>query len=88
MKDFIAYEMSEETCNNICREHLADESENRIKIENKKNYDRAYTVIGFLTDKQKVCNLSDMEKLLMPFDKSIFIKFKEKLKNEAAAKGL
>ena len=80
--------MSEDNCNEICREHLADESENRIKIENKKTYDRAYTVICFLTDKQKVCKVSDMEKLLMPVDKSIFIKFKEKLKNEVAAKGL
>ena len=88
MKDFIAYQLSEDNYNDICREYLEDESEDRIKNENKKTYDRAYAVICFLIEKQIVCNLTDMEKLLIPVNKSIFIKLKEKLKNEAAAKGL
>lgn len=88
MKDFIAYQLSEDNYNDICREYLEDESEDRIKNENKKTYDRAYAVICFLIEKQIVCNLTDMEKLLIPVNKSIFIKFKDKLKNEAAAKGL
>ena len=88
MKDFIAYQMSEDNCNDICRKHLVNESEERIRIENKKTYDRAYTVISLLIDKKKVCDLSDMEKLLMSVNKSIFVRFKEKFKNQAAAKGL
>ena len=88
MKDFIAYQLSEDNYNDICREYLEDESEDRIKNENKKTYDRAYAVICLLIEKQIVCNLTDMEKLLIPVNKSIFIKLKEKLKNEAAAKGL
>ena len=41
MKDFIAFQMSEYNCKDICREYLENESEDRIEKENPKNvYDQ------------------------------------------------
>lgn len=86
MKDFIAYQLSEDNYNDICREYLEDESEDRIKNENKKTYDRAYAVICFLIEKQIVCNLTDMEKLLIPVNKSIFINLRRNSKTKQLQK--
>ena len=87
MKDFIAYQMSENNWKDICREHLVNESEDRIKQENPKNvYDQAYTVICLLINKQIVCNWSDMEKVLNKFNKEIVNKFTQEFK-EAPVQG-
>ena len=88
MKDFIAYQMSDDDWKEICREYLDDESEDRVKIENPKNvYDQAYTVICLLIVKQIVCNWSDMEKVLNSLNNKVIVeKFTQKF-NEALGQG-
>ena len=80
--------MPEGNCNEICREHLVDESEDSIRRENGQSYDQAYTVIGLLIDKQKVCNWSDVEKQLIFVNKLIVKRFQEKFIKKAAVQGL
>ena len=87
MKDFIAYQMSDNDCKEICRDYLDNESEDRIKIDNPNSvYDQAYTVICFLINKQEEFHWSDMEKVLNKYNKEIVEKFTEKFK-EAPVQG-
>ena len=85
MKDFIAYQMSEDNWKEICREYLENESEDRIKNENSNSeYDQAYTVIRLLVKKQIVRSWSDMEQVLNKFNKEIVKKFIQKFKKPPA----
>lgn len=88
MRDFIAYQMSDDDWKEICREYLEDESENRVIKENPKNvYDQAYSVICLLIIKQIVCNWSDMEKVLNNLNNKVIVKkFTQKF-NEALEQG-
>ena len=81
MKDFIAYQMSDNDCKEICREYLDNESEDRIKIENPNSvYDQAYTVICFLINKRKEFHWFDMEEVLNKLNKKIVKNFLQKFK--------
>ena len=87
MKDFIAYQMSDNDWKEICREYLDNELEDRIEIDNRNSvYDQAYTVICSLINKQKEFLWCDMEKVLNKINKGIVEKFTQKFK-EAPAQG-
>ena len=88
MRDFIAYQMSDDDWKEICREYLEDESENRVIKENPKNvYDQAYSVISLLIIKQIVCNWSDMEKVLNNLNNKVIVKKFTRKFNEALEQG-
>ena len=88
MKDFIAYRMSEEDCDEICREYLRDESEHRIKKDNVKSvYDQSYAIIRLLIDKLIISDISDMENVLNMINKAILNKFRQKLRDGTLVPG-
>ena len=88
MKDFIAYRMSEEDCDEICREYLRDESEHRIKKDNVNSvYDQSYAIIRLLIDKLIISDISDMENVLNMINKAILNKFRQKLRDGTLVPG-
>ena len=54
MKDFVAYQMSDNDWKEICRAYLDNELEDRIEIDNRNSVcDQAYTVICSLIKNKK-----------------------------------
>ena len=88
MTDFIAYRMSEEDCDEICREYLRGESEHRIKKDNLNNvYDQSYAIIRLLIDKLIISNIFDMENVLNKVNNDILNKFRQKLRDGTLVPG-
>ena len=80
--------MSEEDCDEICREYLRDESEHRIKKDNVNSvYDQSYAIIRLLIDKLIISDISDMENVLNMINKAILNKFRQKLRDGTLVPG-
>ena len=74
MMDFIANEMNERDLNDIIRDTLPS----NITQDDKSIYDKAYTTLRALTERQIVTNCSQMKKLLGKFNKLLAKKFNDK----------
>ena len=88
LKDFIAYQMSQEDWKQILRNYLQNESESRIQKQHENSiYDQAYAVIILLIKKEIVSNWYDMEDILNQFNKGIVKDFWEKFNKKTPVQG-
>ena len=71
MRDFIANQMLDRDWKDILRAILPDESEDKIRCDNKGLYNRSYAVVRKLCEKGLVVYLSDMIEVLNLINKGV-----------------